>query len=197
MDNEFVEFTFTGTETIPENTHTLWCDNKNLTSLPALPPQLNSLYCNGNQLKNLPPLPITLSTLHCQGNNLVSLPELPERMYDLNCSSNQLTTLPRVMPSNLWMLDCSDNQLSEMPELPQKIKVKFTGNRFPYFSSLQEYYMWKATTTLIPNYDDKFQQILNRLDKIEEQIKMLPQIGEWYLEAEARVRDTSITFKNG
>lgn len=197
MDNEFVEFTFTGTETIPEDTHTLWCDNKNLTSLPTLPPRLDTLYCNHNQLTTLPPLPRTLQILYCQGNNLVSLPELPEGLRYLNCSTNQLTILPKVMPSNLWMLDCSGNQLSEMPELHQRVKVTFSGNRFPYFSSIQEYYMWKATTTLIPNYDDKFQQILNRLDRIEAQIKMLPKIGEWYLEAEARVRNTSITFKHG
>jgi len=105
-------FTYTEKKTIPNNicspsTH-LFCNYKNLTTLPSLPANLTHLICYGNQLTTLPELPTTLLQLYCNNNQLTSLPELPTTLLYLYCSKNQLTTLPE-LPTTLNLLSCDLN----------------------------------------------------------------------------------------
>jgi len=105
-----MDFFYTGTEEIPENTTILRCNHNQLTSLTALPGGLKELYCSYNQLTSLPELPVGLQRLNCNHNQLTSLPELPAGLQELYCQNNQLTSLPALSES-LQKLYCNDNTL--------------------------------------------------------------------------------------
>ena len=123
-----MEFTYTGTETIPEGTINLFCQDQNLTNLPEnLPRTIERLWCHHNQLTSLPTLPENLRDLYCHHNQLTSLPELPEGLQVLNCADNQLTSLPE-LPEGLQVLNCAGNQLTSLPALPAGLRGLYCWN---------------------------------------------------------------------
>jgi len=157
-----MEFTYTGTETIPENTIILNCQNCLLTSLPPLPKTLRELYCWNNQLTKLPPLPESLQKLNCNDNKLTSLTNdsLPENLKSLFCRGNQLTSLPK-LPEKLVILDCSDNPLFD-----EELKYAYS----PYAIKLL----------------DETQKLRQKIEALEEELSLIPEYGENYKKAKDR-----------
>ncbi len=102
----------------------LYCNNNQLTSLPALPATLTRLDCYSNQLQSLPALPNSLGLLHCGSNQLISLPAIPSTLTFLYCNTNQLTSLP-ALPASLRYLICNNNQLTSLPVLPSSLETLY------------------------------------------------------------------------
>jgi hypothetical protein len=105
----------------------MYCNAKQLTSLPELPNDLILLDCSHNKLKKLPKLPDSLKILRCGENELETLPELPEGLRYINCHSNQLINLPNVH-YGLTDLLCYNNNLTSLPELPDSLKSLWCYN---------------------------------------------------------------------
>jgi Leucine-rich repeat (LRR) protein len=121
-----MEFTYTGTEVIPEGTINLFCQDQNLINLPEnLPITIQRLWCHNNQLTSLPLLPEGLKVLYCWSNQLTSLPPLPADLRELCCYDNQLTSLPPlIMFVNLRGLYCGGNQLTSLPQLAMLVNLR-------------------------------------------------------------------------
>ena len=105
-----------------DNLKYLYCNNNQLTSLPAWPNLLAWIHCQFNQLTSIPALPNSLTQLWCYSNQLTSLPALPNSLTTLYCESNQLTSLP-TLPNSLNYLSCGINQLTSLPALPNSLLV--------------------------------------------------------------------------
>ncbi|MEY4926145.1 MAG: leucine-rich repeat protein, partial [Bacteroidota bacterium] len=101
----------------------MYCSNQGIASLEGVQyfDGLQRLYCNNNQLTSLPALPATLQYLYCYNNQLTSLPALPATLQRLYCNNNQLTSLP-ALPAALQYLDCDTNQLTSLPALPATLQ---------------------------------------------------------------------------
>ena len=98
--NHKIEFTYTGSETIPQN--------------------VTHLYCTGKKLSHLPPLPPNLIYLNCAYNRLTTL-SLPSKLIYLSCANNQLTNLSPLPPKLIYFI-CYNNQLTTLPTLPDTLK---------------------------------------------------------------------------
>lgn len=111
---------------LPSSLSWLLCEINKITELPQLPNSLTFLNCQGNKISYLPTLPSSLHRLICGGNQLKTLPPLPDNLYHLYCDYNQLSSLPNL--KNVYYLDCNNNLLSALPALPNKLFVLRCSN---------------------------------------------------------------------
>ena len=77
--------------------HFLDCSKLGLKKLPdLLPAALELLYCQNNQLTVLPALPAALKSLYCENNELAVLPTLSTALEWLYCGNNQISNIAEI-----------------------------------------------------------------------------------------------------
>jgi hypothetical protein len=163
----------------------LHCSGNKLTSLPDLPLGLQELSCWSNQLSSLPNLSTltNLQVLHCWDNQLTSLPDLPLNLQDLTCWGNQLTSLP-VLPLNLQALIYENNPL------PQE----YLKNNWLILSKNEMCQKLKRDNT---EYKEKLQEFENEIKNLKgiiDEMKLVPEYGEYYQQAKANFENRTSIF---
>ena len=106
----------------------------------------------------------------------------------MNCNDNQLTNLPAI-PNSLQELHCHDNPLTNLPKLPFKLHLYYYeawSLKSPSNGTLQlqRYLKEENERGFRREIKEFMKSIIERLDKMEEEIKLLPCRGEWYKQAE-------------
>jgi Leucine-rich repeat (LRR) protein len=195
-------FTYTGTETIPEDTEVLNCNDNQLTSLPDLSTltDLRELYCWCNQLTSLPDLSTltNLQVLHCWDNQLTSLPDLPLNLQDLTCWDNQLTSLPNLSAFiYLQRLNCKNNQLTSLPDLPLNLQYLYCKNNPLPQECLQDDWLTLNKNTMYQKLKQEFKELENENKKLKgiiEEMKLVPGYGEYYQQAKANFENHTSGF---
>ena len=160
------------------------------------------LSCNSNQLTSIPDLSslTSLRMLSCNSNQLTGIPDLSsltslERLY---CNKNKLSDLPK-LPQGLQKLDCYGNQLTSFLEFPPTLTHLYYYKPQPIYISetnpdtgkeqLARYTKEKNQAIQHQELKELMTRILERLDKIEEEIKLIPGSGKLYLQAEQNYND--------
>jgi Leucine-rich repeat (LRR) protein len=72
------------------------CFNRSLVEILFIPNNVHSIYFQDNELTLLPELPKNLKTLWCFNNKLTSLPKLPKKLRVLTCYNNKIKQLPNL-----------------------------------------------------------------------------------------------------
>jgi hypothetical protein len=121
-----------------KNLKHMYCNESQLTYIPALPPRLTALDCFSNHLTALPPLPATLTRLSCPHNQLTAFPALPAGLTYLDCSSNQIAVSVPTLPIALTYFDCHSNLIPGiLPNLGSNmIYLNISINRFTIIRNL-------------------------------------------------------------
>lgn len=113
----------------------LYCDNNQLTHLPALPPNMQSLRCKNNLLTQLPALPRSMNYLDCDNNPITEIPPFPPSMNHLYCRKTNVHCLPRIEPPNVYLFIHVDvNALACIPNYEDMMYLNIydsAGNSVP------------------------------------------------------------------
>lgn len=127
----------TGVQYLKNLTH-MYCNESQLTYIPALPPGLTALDCFSNHLTSLPPLPATLTRLSCPNNQITAFPALPAGLMYLDCSSNRIAVSVPTLPTALAYFDCHSNLIPGiLPNLGSNITyLNISINRFTIIRNL-------------------------------------------------------------
>lgn len=138
-------FHYNGTGEIPENTTILHCfDARRIRSFSApLPQGLQKLYCDNTQITSLPALPQGLRILYCSNTQITGLPELPSSVETLDCDKeiipynncSQIITYRKL--HNKKLKEENEKLKKYVERLEEQIRIMPGGEA--YFEAMEHY----------------------------------------------------------